>query len=228
MLKDSTIAISVLVALHVSAAALQARLPAPWEVTSTLSGPPRGANLYVVFQDVLLNQDGEGRPAVDATGRFVGLVTSARHAVTGEACSFNFRTYVANTAALPGKYRTAVAARIRAERHVDDTGQDTHVSERIVVEPATGGRLALDLAYRRSVPVRLPYEADVRSPVDPTIVRRYNVDQLVEPVLGVPDGVSHVDRYRLEVDVPEIRDLFDGSERTIAIGARPMFVRKVY
>jgi len=104
MLRDSTIATSVLVALRVSAAALQARLPAPWEVTATASGPTRGANLNVVFHDLLLHQDGEGRPAAAATGRSVGLVTSARHPATGELCSFSFRTYVANRAALPGQY----------------------------------------------------------------------------------------------------------------------------
>jgi len=42
------------------------------------------------------------------------------------------------------------------------------------------------------------------------------------------DHVSHVDRYRLDVDVAGIRDLFDGREQTIAIRARPMFVGKVY
>jgi len=40
--------------------------------------------------------------------------------------------------------------------------------------------------------------------------------------------VSHVDRYRLDVDVAGIRDLSDGREQTIAIRARPMFVGKVY
>ncbi|MBI1845374.1 MAG: hypothetical protein HY294_16350 [Candidatus Rokubacteria bacterium] len=193
-------------ALRVPATAVQARLPAPWELTATASGPPRGANRYVVFHDVLLNQDAEGRPAGDASGRNLGLVTRRGIRATGVSCSFNFRSYAAHPSALPGKYRTAVAAEIRAARHVEAARSGEAVRDRIGVEPAGGGHVALDLRYRRSVPVRLPYEADVRSTVDPTIVRHYKVDQLVEAALSV---------------------LFDGSEETVAIGTRPMFVRQV-
>ena len=226
-LLERIVATSVLIALRVPSAPLAERLPAPWQVEGSGFGPTLGANLNVVFQDVLLREDREGRPLVTGAGRSAALMALARHSQNGERCSFNVRTY-ASPSAVPGAYRTAVGARLIAERHLEFDGQRGVASELIFVEPTSGGRIRLELRYRQSVPTRVPYEATVRSAADPTIGHRYKVDQLVEAVLSGPAGVNHVESYQLRVDVPELRDLFDGSEETVAIGFRPMVVRQVY
>jgi hypothetical protein len=226
--RERTVATSVLVALRVPTPPLAGRLPAPWQVEGSTFGPTLGANLNVVFQHVLLREDGEGRPLAEGAGRSAALMASARHPESGERCSFNVRTWAANPSTLPGPYRTGVRARFIAERHLEFDGERGVASELVVVEPASGGRIRLDLRHRPSVPTRIPYEATVRSAADATIVRRYKVDQLVEAVLSRPARIDWVERYQLQVDVPELRDLFDGSEETVAIGFRPMLVRQVY
>ncbi len=227
-LLERTVATSVLVALRVPSAPLAGRLPAPWQVEGSGFGPTLGANLNVVFQNVLLREDRDGRPLVTGAGRSAALMALARHPENGERCSFNLRTYAASPSTVPGSYGTAVGARLIAERHLEFDGERGVASELIVVQPTSGGQIRLDLRYRQSVPTRVPYEATVRSAADPTIVRRYKVDQLVEAVLSRTAGVDHVVRYQMRVDVPELRDLFDGSEETVAVGFRPMVVRQVY
>jgi hypothetical protein len=227
-LQEFTVATSVLVALRVPRKPLSDRLPAPWVGAASAFGPTLGANLNVVFHNVLLREDRDRRPVLGAGGRSVGLMALARHPEHGELCTFSVRTYAGTPSMLPGPYRTAVGARVRSERHLETDGERGVASELFIAQPTSGGHICLDLRYRQRAPSRAPYEATVRSSTDPTIVRRYKVDQLVEAVLSRPAGIDFVESYQLRVEVPELSDLFDGSEETIAIGFRPVVLREVY
>jgi len=98
------------VRLRANPAALQRRLPQPWTITPTAAGPHAGANLAVIFSEVLLRQDAGGGPAPDAVDLSVAFLIPAAHVQTQEPASFIFRILTANPAGVPGRYRNSVRA----------------------------------------------------------------------------------------------------------------------
>ena len=58
-LNESTLFYRIYVAYSVDQKAVQAWLPTPWKAVSVPKGPFKGANLYIVFTDKLITQDGE-------------------------------------------------------------------------------------------------------------------------------------------------------------------------
>ncbi len=74
ILLDTTIDTKIQVFLRINPAALQQWVPSPWEVYPRESGPFRGSTFAVIFNDVFLKQDAEGRPTPDATNRFIGFL----------------------------------------------------------------------------------------------------------------------------------------------------------
>jgi len=89
------------------------------------------------------------------------------------------------------------------------------------------GTIELRLQYQRGVPMRSRPEAKPRSAADPTILRLYKVDQGVDVVRSVPAGIDRVQAYSLRVMVPELRPLFDGSEKLVNISLVPWYLRQV-
>jgi hypothetical protein len=127
------------------------------------------------------------------------------------------RIYHSNAQALPGSYKNSAAATVRLEQTLKGEG----------VEPATGselwqmrdesGTIELRLQYQRGVPTRSKPETKPRSAADPTIQRLYRFDQGVDVVRSIPAGIDRVQAYSLQVAVPELRPLFDGSDQLVSV-----------
>jgi len=58
-LLDLTIATQTVLRFQVASGAVQERLPFPWQVAAAPAGASKGANLSLLFNDALLNQDAE-------------------------------------------------------------------------------------------------------------------------------------------------------------------------
>lgn len=227
-LQDSTIATRIIVALQARALSLQSRLPPPWRVSPVAAGASEGANLYVLFNDALLNQDAEGKAAPDAVSRYVGLVIPAVHAESGETASVNFRILTAHPQGVPGKYRTSLPASVWREQRIEGQDLEATVTDRFEVRSTDGGSLDLRLRYRRGIPSRVTSQSSVRSAFDPTILRLYHTDQLADIVKSIPAGIDRVASYKLSVTVPDLATLFDGNARLVSITVNPWYVRRVF
>lgn len=227
-LLDSTIATQTVLRFQVKVGNLQSRLPAPWQANAIFGGASRGANLAVIFNDVLLNQDARGHAAADALSRYVGFAIPARHPETGEEVGFNFRILTGQPQAVPGKYKTSRLVAVLRELYLKGVNGDTTVTEHFRFRDPAGGSVELQLQYRRGVPTRVTSQGPVRSAVDPTILRIYRVDQLVDVVKSVPAGIDRVLSFQLRVTLPEMNDLFNGSEQLISIDVRPWYFRQVF
>jgi len=116
----------------------------------------------------------------------------------------------------------------RREQEVRSEDLTTTVSERFTFQIPDGGLVDLRLKYVGGVPTHAAGRARVRSAADPAILRVYHVDQLVYVVRDVPKGIDRVQDLRVDVTVPELRDLFDGSEQLISITVSPHYFRQVY
>jgi hypothetical protein len=223
-LLDSTIAERILLGFQVRPDLLRPRLPAPWQVTAT----PAGANLVVIYNEVLLNQDASGQAAPDATNRYVGIVVPARQPQTGEEASLNLRIFTVHPDSLPGKYRTAQPVAIRREQVLTGDGLTAVVSEQFTVSVAPEGEISLRLRYRRGPFVHVPSRSRARSALDPGILRVYHTDQLAYTVRDASRGVDHVLDLEFRATVAELREFFDGSERLASITVSPWYFRQVY
>lgn len=225
---NSTIDTKIQVRLQVDASAVQRRLPGSWRVAPSAEEVHRGTNLMVIFSDVLLRQDADGFPSPDAVNRFVGFLIPAVDPQTGEKAVFMARIFSAHTAAVPGRYRNSVLADVTREQAVAGTGLHAVCSERFALSHSGGGTIELRLRYHRGVPSRMVWPTTMRSAADPSIVRVYRSDALLDVVRSLPAGIDRVEDYVLHVTVPELGDLFDGSERLISITVVPWFVRQEY
>jgi hypothetical protein len=213
--------------LRINEAALQKWLPSPWQSNPAGSGPSKDANANLVFINPWLTQDAEGKPTAVPIDRRIALAIPAKNPETGESTTLVARIYHSNAKALPGAYKTSVAATVRMEQTLKGDG----------VEPATGselwemrdesGTIELRLQYQRGVPTRVKPETKPRSAADPTIQRLYRFDQGVDVVRSIPAGIDRVQAYSLRVTVPELRPLFDGSEQLVSVSLVPWYLREV-
>lgn len=227
-LLDLTIATQLVLRFAVKTEALQARLPAPWQVYAVPSGASKGANLAVIFNDALLNQDAEGNPTPDAVNRYVGFAIPGQHPQTEEEAGFNFRILTAHPRSVPGRYKTSRLGSVQREHYAKGTGMDTTVTEHFRFRDPAGGSVELHLQYRRGIPQRVVTQGNVRSTADGSILRVYKVHQLIDVVRSVPQGIDRVLSYQFRATIEEFNDIFDGSERLVSITIVPWYVRQVY
>ena len=216
------------VRLRANPAALQRRLPQPWLVTPAAEGPHAGANLVVIFSEVLLRQDAGGGQAPDAVDLSVAFLIPAAHVQTQEPASFIFRILTANPAGVPGRYRNSVRATAKRLRRLAGDGLSTTVTDEMALRSVDGGHVELRLQYQPGVPVRMQWPTTLRSAADPSLVRTYRSDALVDVVWSEPAGIARARDVQFRVTDPSLRDLFDGTERLISIAAIPWFIREEF
>ncbi len=225
-LLNSTIDTKIQVRLAVNPAALQRRLPAPWQAAPVVDGVHQGTNLLVIFSDVLLKQEPDGSPSPDAVNRYVALLAPATHPGTGGRATFMLRIYTAHPASVPGRFRNSVRASVWRARSEAGTGLRAVCTERFVLRPDGGGSVDLSLRYEPAVPIRQSWPTIMRSAADSSVVRHYRSEALVDVVRSLPAGIDRVEEYDLHITVSELGDVFDGSERLVSLAVVPWFIRQ--
>jgi hypothetical protein len=63
---------------------------------------------------------------------------------------------------------------------------------------------------------------------DPAILRVYQDDALVDMIRNDAQNIDHTTEFVFHVTVSELGDLFDGTERLVAIIANPWYARRVF
>jgi len=214
-------------ALQVDEAAAQAWLPDGWVVAPAVSGPFAGANLMAVFLDRLLQLDAEGEPSGGGMFRLMALVVPAKRADTQETAPMIIRAYTAHDGT--GPYKVFVKADV--SREVTTNGANVGGgggSETWQVDAASGGSVTLNVEYQRDVPTPQTKEIRLRSAVDPDFFRIYRVNQIIDVVNSGPAGIDRAPSYKLSVSIPELSDMFDGTETLVGIIVIPSYARQTY
>ncbi len=228
-LTESSLFFRIYVAFSVDQKAAQAWLPDPWKAVSTPKGPFKGANLYVLFDDKFIMQDGEGKPFVGGGESFcsAALVSYGKNEKTGESGIFVTRVYWPYDD--PSSYKNGVKARVSrgATIHDADLGPGTS-TEVWRVQDGTGGVMEFWMDYQRGVPKRTKREFEARSSVDPDIRQIYRDDYASDLVKSIPAGIDRVQNYQFRVTIPELRKMFDGSEQLVGILVNPSRVRQKF
>jgi hypothetical protein len=226
----------VRIALRAGLPALQRRLPDPWDVHPDSGAAGQGSNLAVVFYEIFLNRTAQGPQltAADAVGRYFVLGIPSRHRRTEETAFMVFRILTAHpTGENPFGWegvtagKTTVHASIVRSETLEASDLEAIVSDRIEARLGQGG-VTLEVRYRRGVPERVASEGRVRFATEPEHVRVYHTDQLVDVVKSVPAAIDRLERFGLRVTLPELADVFDGSEQVVNLTVQPWCLRQVY
>src|SRR5262245_1720908 len=162
---------------------------------------------------------------------YVVFVSQARHRSTGDLGHVHWLAYTEDPAAVPGKYRDAKLAHItRSQIFTKETRGQTDVREKFSAVSDTG-EFHLSLAYRQGGMVMWVTAEKPTLPLyssqDPTIVRWYQEDQVVDIVRSGPMNIDGVTEMNLEAK-GELKDVFDGSQRVVGVVVQRPYMRQVY
>jgi hypothetical protein len=234
---DGIAAARTMIALEGNAAALQRRLPSGWELApyagDDLRGTSlRGANMLVPFHEVYAVSAHEGQPPAGLPQlSYIAFVSQARDQATGELGHLHWFTYTEDPAGVPGRYGDATLAGItRSQTFTKARRGQTRVRESFSAV-ADSGQVHLSLAYQQGGTVIWATAGQPNLPLyaakDPHVVRWYQEDQVMDVVRSDPLGVSGVTEISLTVR-GELADVFDGSERVVAVVIQRPYLRRVY
>jgi hypothetical protein len=226
-----------MIALEGNASALQRRFPSGWVLApyagDDLRGTSlRGANMLVPFHEVyaVRTQDGQraGLPQVS----YIAFVSQARNEGTGELAHLHWFTYTEDPAGVPGRYGDGSLARItRSQTFSKERRGETEVRESFSAL-SEGGEVHLSLAYEQGGELVIWVTPDqpnlpLRAAKDPSIVRWYQEDQVMNVVQSEPLNLNRVSEISFEVK-GELEDVFDGNERVVAVVIQRPYMRQVY
>src|SRR5215470_880059 len=208
---DGIAAERTLIAVEANAAALQRRLPAGWELApyagDDLRGTSlRGANMLLPFHEVYALRSQNGQPAGLSQVSYVAFISQARNQATGALGHFHWFLYTEEQ-----RGETQVRESFSA---VADDGEI-----KLSVTYLQGGMVAWSTAEKPNLPL---YAAK-----DPSIVRWYQEDQVINIVRSDPLKINAVSEMSLKVQ-GELSDVFDGNERVLAVVIQRPYMRQVF
>jgi hypothetical protein len=216
----------VIVGLNADPTAVQELLPEGWTSMPFPNGPLKGANLLVSFVDGVLMVDAEGKPLVPASRRaivFLGLGKEDG----GDATRFYvMRVYTSEPDNDP--YEVSVSAEITRMTSVTGPAAGRRQSTDAWRMTAPGGELAMSLNYTTGNRSWSSSEALSYSSANPDFYRVYRYDSVTDLVMSSAIGKPMTGEYNMTSSVPDLADIFDGSQETIAILDIPVRVRKIF
>jgi hypothetical protein len=233
---DEIAAARTLIAVEANAAALQRRLPAGWELApyagDDLGGTSlRGANMLLPFREVYALRSQNGQPAGLSQVSYVAFISQARNQATGALGHFHWFLYTEDPAGVPGKYRDGKLAHItRLQTFTKEKRGGTEVRETFSAL-ADDGEIRLSLSYLQGGMVARSTAEKPNLPLyaatDPSIVRWYQEDQVINIVRSDPLKINAVSEMSLKVQ-GEPSDVFDGNVRVVAVVIQPPYMRQVF
>jgi hypothetical protein len=233
---DGIAAARTMLALEGNATALQRRLPSGWELMPYAGEDLRGtslngANMLVPFHEVYAVKSHDGKVVGQQQTSYVAFISQARNNATGEVAHIHWFSYTEDPTAVPGKYKDAELANVtRSQTFTKERQGETHVRETFDAV-AEGGEIHLSLAYEQGGMVRWVTADEPNLPLyaakDPSVVRVYQEDQVINVVRSVPMNVDRVSEISLNVR-GELGDVFDGTERVVAVVIQQPYMREVY
>jgi hypothetical protein len=226
---ESTMETRVMVALQVEMTELQKWVPDVMQIAPAPSGPFTGANLFIVFMDVFLAQNPQGKPYEGGIYRNAVFVVPVKHKTTGEMVFLIIDGLTSNPENVPGAYKKFKLATIRRNLNYSfSRAKAGKGSDDWQFKDKSGVLIDFHVGYERALPMRAKPVQKIYSAAEPTFYRIYKTDYLVDLVKSVPAKLDRSKDYRLKVSMPELAKLFDGTQQLVAIALFPAFVRDIF
>ncbi|SIS65557.1 hypothetical protein SAMN05421759_102105 [Roseivivax lentus] len=217
----------VILGIAAKADALQPFLPEGWTPMAFPGGPFSGANVLFVAIDRLVQLDGEGAPFGPANTRHIAVAGLGQAGGEGAPRLHVYRVYSSDPS--PNPYGNSLGAditRVYTEEGPANEGRSR--SERWRVSPEGGGTLAIDLSFTTGMRGKSAGESQTYSNTDPDFFRIYRYDQVTQVLMSEGLGIPLSGSLSVTSDVPELSDIFDGSEAVVGVIDVPVYVRDVF
>lgn len=216
----------VVIGFRVNPQAAQSLLPEGWSVRPTPSGPMEGANAYLVFTERMTEQTSEG--ASREGTRYVAFAIPATSASRAKSGMMVVRQLSNQPSSSTGPYRNTRPAELARSAAIDAPVASLGTgSERWDVAPADGGRIALQIRFAREIPRREQRELRAYSTTDPSIERIYKLVEVSDVVYSAAAKLDRLQEKRIEIEIPELRALFDGTQELRSVIVQPLYSREV-
>lgn len=224
---DSTIADTrTLAAFQVNEVALQNWLPEGHEPNPYGEGSFEGANLLMMFIDRMLHQDAEGVAKNGGAYRMMALIVPGKNTATGKNSTFISRVYAPSEGA--GPYKTSVQALVSHSLSLSGSGAEPLSGRHDWNVSHDGGEITIGFDYSAAVPGRKIGESALSTPVDANVTRIYRYDQLTDVVLSQSKAMDRTSNVIVNVSIPELTPMFDGSEVLVGLADRPFYTRQTF
>lgn len=211
---------------RVNAAAIVPLLPQGWSV-ATIADAPGQVNLSVTFMDRHLVLDAQGQQVRTGTSRYMVMSVQARHESNGQS-----GTMIVNGISPEGTgayevYQPAVVARV--ERSSSGQAEEFGLTEETwELAAGSGDSVALNLRYRKALPVRRQSSVVIRSGRRPEFTRTYQIDQAAD-ALGTPAAPgSRIEHVSFSAAGPLFSRIFDGTEVITGVTSIPFYSREIF
>ena len=137
--------------------------------------------------------------------------------------------FTADTQDVPGPYKNFLHADFRREQTHKMINVEIGEAEDLwEVRDNRGAIIELRIHYQKALSPRSKVEQNIYSAADPGFFRIYRVDQAVDIVKSIPDGIDRVKKYQFRIVVPGLSNLFEGTEQLIGVGVIPIYVRQIF
>ncbi|SNS72099.1 hypothetical protein [Tropicimonas sediminicola] len=207
-------------------AAVEEWLPDGYGLVTLPRGPMAGTNVLLVLIDRHLRLEADGTPAEPFAAREAVLASFAM-AEGGKPQLFATRIYA--TDATHDPFGISVAATIGRKSGLDGSEGESRVrSEDWVIAPEGGGQISVRYSHVAGMPVWSEGKSTAFSATTPTFHRIFHYRQLDDVAMSEGLGKTLDGTVEISIDVPELADMFDGSERLVAIISRPVYERQVF
>lgn len=217
----------LLAGFEVNPDGVEAFLPDGWTPIAFPDGPLAGANLLVVLIDRAVQLDAEGKPTSPPNSRYAALVGLGKQEGGDAVRLYVYRIYASDLG--PNPYGNSIIAEVgRATSTEGPADMGRQHGDAWTVAPDGSGELALSLTYTTGARSWAPGEARPFSNTMPDFSRIYRYEQLVDLVMSRPLGKELTGTFSFSSSIPELADIFDGSEEAVGILDVPVYVRKVY
>lgn len=218
-----------MITMSADRAALQEKVPDPWQVVSIPDGPFKGSNLFMVFIDPIVVQDAKGEPNLSSRNCRIVFAVPAENKQTHMVATMNIGGFTGSRSAVPGPYKNFKFASIeRSYTRKTQSSKPGMVEDTWYAGEPDKTLIELRVKYQASLPLRNKAEMTAYSAKDPDFFRIYRLDTATEMIKSVPMNVDRIQDYQLKISVPEVSGIFDGTEQVVAIMANPLYVRKIY
>lgn len=234
-LVDTAVGNRLLLGFITDASAIQRRLPPGWKIASLPAFEAVGLpaeyqpNLLLAFHHLLLDQDIQGQTLTASGSRFLVFDIPASNPESGERGLVHFQMFTGG--AIPGRYRDALPAQVTHDYHVIEDHASTSTREAYRVLPEAGGLIEVQLTAQRGPLLRQTASSPnfpLWAAVDPTIVRVYQEDSVMELLRNDVTGFNRIQDLTFRATVPILADLFNGMERLVTIIGNPYYMRRVF
>lgn len=223
----STVESRMILGIQADATAVQSRMPEGWKAITLPQGPLAGANILLVFMDRHLILDPDGKPQQPSSNLVAALMSYGVSKDVEGVRSFITRTFEIEPVLNPHGNSVPVTLTREAGKAVSSENKTTRTEE-WQLAPLDGGALDFSISYTAG-PLGWT-EGGKSQPYTnamPDVYWIYDYDQAAELVMNTTLGKPLAGEVSLANSIPELEDVFDGTEKLVAIVNIPIYIRDV-